>query len=83
MVPPFDIFERQAGGSARWVGIAVDLEAATQRIKELAESEPGQYFIFSLATGHRLDVKAESLANRSHGMRERSARGLNPCPKQL
>jgi hypothetical protein len=29
--------------------------------KELAKSIPGEYFIFSLATGHRLDIKPDDL----------------------
>ena len=59
MEPPFDIFKRQAGGSVRWLGVATDLEAAKLRVRELAESIPGEYFIFSLATGHRLKIKVE------------------------
>ena len=54
MVPPFDIFRRQNGGSARWLEVVTDLETARLRIKELAESVPGEYFVFSLAVGRRL-----------------------------
>ena len=61
MVPPFDIFRRQGGGSVQWLGVVTSLEAAKARVKELAESVPGQYFIFSLATGHRLDIKWDDL----------------------
>jgi hypothetical protein len=61
MVPPFDIFKRQGGGSVRWLGIATDLEAAKQRVKELTQSAPGEYFIFSLATGHRLNVRLDDV----------------------
>jgi hypothetical protein len=50
MVAPFDIFKRQGGGSVRWLGIATDLEAAKQRVKELTQSSPGECFIFSLRT---------------------------------
>jgi hypothetical protein len=60
MVPPFDIFKRQGGGSVRWLGVVTDLEAAKLRVRELAESIPGEYFIFSLATGHRLDIKMKT-----------------------
>ena len=65
MVPPFDIFKRQGGGSVRWLGVAIDLEAAKLRVRELAESVPGEYFIFSLATGHRLDMKMTDANNGS------------------
>jgi hypothetical protein len=61
MVPPFDIFRRQGGGSVRWLGVVTDLEAAKARVKELTESIPGEYFIFSLATGRRLNVKLDDV----------------------
>jgi hypothetical protein len=57
MVPPFDIFKRQPGGGVRWLEVVADLEAAKLRVKELVECVPGEYFIFSLASGRRLDVK--------------------------
>lgn len=67
MIPPFDIFKRLGGGGVRWLGVATDLEAAKVRVKELIASSPGEYFIFSLAAGHRLHIKpddpdAESLS---------------------
>jgi hypothetical protein len=74
MEPPFDIFKRQGGGSVRWLGVVTDLEAAKVRVKELAESIPGQYFIFSLATGHRLDVKPDDLDASSGADREQPGR---------
>ena len=65
MVPPFDIFKRQGGGSVRWLGIATDLEAAKLRVKELTQSAPGEYFIFSLATGHRFTVSLDGVGEGS------------------
>ena len=61
MVPPFDIFKRQLGGSVRWLEVVADLEAAKLRVKELVECVPGEYFIFSLASGRRLDVKRDDV----------------------
>jgi hypothetical protein len=61
MVPPFDIFKRQPGGSVRWVEVVADLEAANLRVKELVECVPGEYFIFSLESGRRLDVKRDDV----------------------
>jgi hypothetical protein len=61
MVPPFDIFKRQCGGSVRWLELVTDLGAAKARVKELAESSPGEYFIFSLVTGRRLDTKLDDI----------------------
>jgi hypothetical protein len=65
MVPPFDIFRRQGGGSVRWLGVVTDLEAAKLRVRELVESIPGEYFIFSLATGHRLHINMTDANNGS------------------
>jgi hypothetical protein len=59
MIPPFDIFKRLGGGSVRWVGVVTDLEAAKARVKELVATSPGEYFIFSLAAGHRLHIKSD------------------------
>ena len=59
MLPPFDIFKKQPGGSVRWLEVVADLEAAKLRVKELEECVPGEYFIFSLASGRRLDVKRD------------------------
>lgn len=61
MVPPLDIFRRQGGGRVRWLGVVTDLEAAKARVKELAESSPGEYFISSLATGRRLNIKLDDV----------------------
>jgi hypothetical protein len=63
MIPPFDIFKRQDSGSARWLEEVADLEDAKRRVKQLAESAPGEYFIFSLAAGHRLDLKQEKVCS--------------------
>ena len=60
-MPPFDIFRRQRGGYARWLGVTGDLEAAKLHIKQLAESMPGEYFVFSLATGQRLNIRPHDL----------------------
>jgi hypothetical protein len=59
MVPPFDIFKRQPRGGVRWLEVVADLETAKHRVKELLECVPGEYFIFSLASGRRLDVKRD------------------------
>jgi hypothetical protein len=39
------------------------LKAPSWRVRELAESIPGEYFIFSLATGRRLDLKMTDASN--------------------
>jgi hypothetical protein len=68
MVPPFDIFKRQPGGSVRWLEVVADLEAAKLRVKELVECVPGEYFIFSLASGRRLDVKRDDVGDSSESV---------------
>jgi hypothetical protein len=68
MVPPFDIFKRQPGGSVRWLEVVADLEAAKVRVKELMECVPGEYFIFSLASGRRLDVKRDDVRDSSESV---------------
>jgi hypothetical protein len=80
MVPPFDIFRRQGGGSVRWLGVVTDLEAAKLRVKELAKSIPGQYFIFSLATGHKLDIKPDDVGANSEMRKEQPASELKEAP---
>jgi hypothetical protein len=59
MIPPFDIFKRQPGGSVRWFEVVTDLEDAKKRVRELEASGSGEYFIFSLAAGHRLFIKPD------------------------
>ena len=61
MMPPFDIFKRQPGGGVRWLEVVGDLEAAKLRVKELVECVPGEYVIFSLASGRRLDVERDEV----------------------
>ena len=61
MVPPFDIFKRQPGGGVRWLEVVADPEAAKLRVKELVECVPGEYFIFSLASGRRFDLRRDDV----------------------
>ena len=45
----------------RWLEVVGDLEAAKLRVKELVECVPGEYVIFSLASGRRLDVERDEV----------------------
>jgi hypothetical protein len=54
MLAQFYIFKKQTRGSARWLEVVSDLGAAKLRVQELAESEPGAYFIFTLEAGRRI-----------------------------
>ena len=69
----------------RWLGVATDFEAAKLRIKELTESAPGEYFIFSLATGRRLNVRLDEIEADSKTKKEISASESRegPCPTQV
>ena len=46
------------GGQLHFVEAAQTLEAATQRIKALAELKPGQYVIYNEETGEQISVIA-------------------------
>jgi hypothetical protein len=59
MIAPLDLFRTEKDGSALWLGSFADLEAAKERIKELAASNPAEYFIFSQTTGHKLFVRPD------------------------
>jgi hypothetical protein len=45
--------------AAAWLEEVADFEIAKLRVKELSESVPGEYFIFSLSAGHRLDLRED------------------------
>jgi hypothetical protein len=47
--------------------VVADLEAAKLRVKEV-ECVPGEYFIFSLASGRRLDVKRDDVWDSSESV---------------
>jgi hypothetical protein len=44
MLPEFYIFKKQTRGSARWLEVVSDLEAAKLRVQELAEPVPGDFY---------------------------------------
>ena len=44
--PHLDILKRQSDGGFVWIEAANDLPAAAQRISQLADAEPGEYFVF-------------------------------------
>jgi hypothetical protein len=52
----------------RWLEVVADLEAAKLRVKELVVCVPGEYFIFSLASGRRLDVKRDDALDSSESV---------------
>jgi hypothetical protein len=57
MIAAFHLFKRQSGGRVRWLGAAVDMEDAKERLQDLAISSPGEYFIYVPTTGQRLFIQ--------------------------
>ncbi|MGH9741976.1 MAG: hypothetical protein ACRD51_06445 [Candidatus Acidiferrum sp.] len=57
MVPPFDIFRQEEGGSVIWIGVAMSLEEARQKIAEAMAKAPASYLIASLKTGKRQVIR--------------------------
>jgi hypothetical protein len=43
---PYDILKKYDDGSLRWVEAVADLKCAQDRIEELAQRSPGEYWIF-------------------------------------
>jgi hypothetical protein len=60
MIPPFDIFRIAQDNQPLWVEPASTLEDARARVVELGELYPGEYFIFSQQTGHRIAMTVGS-----------------------
>jgi hypothetical protein len=59
MVPSLDIF-RIESGDLRWCEAVANMETAKVRIKKLALSSRGSYFIFDQKSGRRIHVSVES-----------------------
>ena len=55
MVPSLDIF-KISGGSVLWRDAVATIETAKARIRKLALSSPGEYFILDQNTGERVFV---------------------------
>lgn len=59
MMPPFDIFKVESSG-LRWMEAAADLERARARVKVLAASWPGEYFILNQNTGEKISIRSKT-----------------------
>jgi hypothetical protein len=59
---PLDIFKFENDGSIVWKGTAETLESAKLCVKTLAETSPGDYLIFSPATGEKTIVMLKECA---------------------
>jgi hypothetical protein len=56
MVPPFDLFRAETDGSVKWLGVCADLDAAKVRVGNLSIRFPGEYFIYSQTTEHKMFI---------------------------
>jgi hypothetical protein len=56
MIPPFDIFHIADGGVLVRLESASSLHGAITRIHVIGELSPGEYFVRSLATNHRMRI---------------------------
>ena len=59
MMPPFDILKVESEG-VRWMEAVADLERAKARVKVLAVSSPGEYFIVNQQTGERISIRSKT-----------------------
>jgi hypothetical protein len=74
MVPSLDIF-RIESGDLRWCEAAADMETAKARIRMLALSSRGNYFIFDQKSGRRIHVLSGSSPQNEHRSVESSRHG--------
>jgi hypothetical protein len=62
MPRPLDIYRCDQDGHVVWIGTAENLDLARSSVKVLAQSAPGDYLIFSPATGDKVVVKLKDCA---------------------
>lgn len=46
VTPHLDILKRQSDGSFIWIETVADIESARNRLRHLAGTSPGEYFVF-------------------------------------
>ena len=61
MPRPLDIFKVEKDGIV-WKGTAENLEVAKSSVKMMVETSPGDYLIFSPATGDKTVIKLKECA---------------------
>jgi hypothetical protein len=61
MARPLDIFKLEKDGVV-WKGTAENLEVAKLSVKTMVETSPGDYLIFSTATGDKTIIKLKECA---------------------
>jgi hypothetical protein len=61
MIEPLDIFIKMQDGTYVWKAAAESFELAKSKVEELAAKAPGEYMIFSQATGNKILIKPDGL----------------------
>jgi hypothetical protein len=51
-----DIFRSEADGNVLWRGTASSLEEATERVREMNKSAPGDYLAVNLQSGEKVKI---------------------------
>jgi hypothetical protein len=64
MIPPFDIFHIADGGVLVRLESATSLDGAVARIHIIGELNPGEYFVQSSQTNHRMKIVVQADARR-------------------
>lgn len=59
MMPLFDIFKKD-GAALRWIEAAENWDAATARVRVLADASPGEYIILDQITGRKIPFQPKS-----------------------
>ena len=58
----FDLFRMDPSGHPIWMGMSSDLKSAAIRMKQLARTTPGEYFIFN-QSAQKIVVTESASAN--------------------
>ena len=56
MVAPFDLFRRETDGSVLWIGLAVSVNEAEEKIAAAMAQVQAEYIIASVRTGHQRTI---------------------------
>jgi hypothetical protein len=51
-----DIFHSESDGSVVWRGTASTMEEATERVRELVKTAPGEYLAVNLQSGEKVKI---------------------------
>lgn len=66
VIAPMDIFRKEPYGTQLWVELCPDVETAKARVKVLAATNPGEYFIYSALTGHKQFLRPDDDGTSQH-----------------